>query len=271
MNGFVEIESMIISGLDCTMVVHPLLSSPNNHLRYSAAAWSNARKSQALRSKEKGPTNITQTGKSTMAAASSNVVSFNPGSSLGSRHSTPQIRLHRMYMALTFKFKEDYSSEQDMRREGFFRSLMLFHLQQSGFTNVAEWTVNDAAREQCIFDFIKIYGKKLWPGKTALRSHLAVPHVKAPKATRSFITGFDSHTPKATSFVASSAGSKMGKALNRYVTALLVLGLKADTNDTTSLLEGIVQTNFLAAPSEPEVAVKMEQMEFEMSESGVHG
>lgn len=205
-----------------------------------------------------------------MASNSNNVVSFMPGSNLGSRHSTPHLRLHRMYVGLTFKFEEDYSSEQDMRREVLFRSLMLFHLEQRGIKEISEWAANDAAREQCIFDFIKTYGKKLWPGKKAMRFHLAVPHVKAPKAKRSFITGFDSHCPKAMTLVKSSAGSKMGKALNKYVIALLVLGLKADTNDVRSLLEGIVDVHFLAAPSEPEVAVKMEQMEVEMSESGVH-
>lgn len=203
-----------------------------------------------------------------MASSSTN---SKPASNLRSRHSTPQLRLHRAYVGLTFKFEDDYSSEQDMRREDLFRSLMLLHLEQNGFKTVSEWAVNNAEREQCIFDFIKVYGKKLWPGRTNMRFHLAVPHVKAPKATRSFIAGFDSHCPRATTFVGSSAGSKMGKALSKYATALLVLGLKADTNDAQSLVEGILDVHFLAAPSEAAIAVKMEAMEEVMSESGVHG
>ncbi|KAM0712335.1 hypothetical protein Q7P37_011430 [Cladosporium fusiforme] len=158
------------------------------------------------------------------------------------------IRLHIAYTGLTFK--NDSQDPQDAQRETLFARLMQHHLARYNIFTTHAWEARSIdEQDKIIYDFIVLFGDQLWPGKKAARAHLAVPNVRDRKA-RSFICSFDSHWSQRRNGIRSGhpstlagarAESKVGKALMRYVSVLLLPGVQARVEDEQSLVEGILR------------------------------
>jgi hypothetical protein len=178
-------------------------------------------------------------------------------------------RLQAAYLKLTFRYQPT-TEAQDARREQLFRRLVLHHLLQHNMYTLFGWRDLEA-QQTCVYAFLQVYAKQLWPGKRAERFHLADPELESRKK-RSFVGAIDSHwsqrrngnpaKPKAQaksndgvaeesiqigfdhhSEIGGMALSNVGKALTQYVNVLLEPALaNAVVEDTARLIEGIVAT-----------------------------